>query len=66
MAQTIITLEKALKEKYNRLIEIYEDEVPYICLYRNKLKVVYSVKLSGEFNPTSYTAYYNFEKWYKN
>ena len=61
-----ITDEKALKEKYNRLIEIYEDEVPYICLYRNKLKVVYSVKLSGEFNPTSYTAYYNFEKWYKN
>ena len=54
-----------LKEKYNRIIEIYEDEVPYICLYRNKSKVVYSIRVTGNINPNNYTAYYNFEDWYR-
>lgn len=60
-----ITDEEIIKQKYQRIIEIYEDEVPYICLYRNKGKVIYSMKLTGEFNPTNYTAYYHFEKWYR-
>lgn len=60
-----ITDEETIKQKYQRIIEIYEDEVPYICLYRNKGKVVYNIKLTGEFNPTSYTAYYHLEKWYR-
>ena len=60
-----ITDEQTIKQKYQRIIEIYEDEVPYICLYRNKGKVIYSMKLTGEFNPTNYTAYYHFEKWYR-
>lgn len=60
-----ITDEETIKQKYQRIVEIYEDEVPYICLYRNKGKVVYNIKLTGEFNPTSYTAYYHFEKWYR-
>lgn len=60
-----ITDEEIIKQKYQRIIEIYEDEVPYVCLYRNKGKVIYSMKLTGEFNPTSYTAYYNLEKWYR-
>lgn len=54
-----------LKEKYNRIIEIYEDEVPYICLYRNKEKVVHGIRLTGEISPNNYTAYYNFENWYR-
>ena len=54
-----------LKEKYNRIIEIYEDEMPYICLYRNTNKVVYSIRVTGEINPNNYTAYYNFESWYR-
>ena len=54
-----------LKEKYNRIIEIYEDEVPYICLYRNKNKVVHNIRLTGEIKPNNYTAYYNFENWYR-
>ncbi len=60
-----ITDEKIIREKYNRIIEIYEDEMPYICLYRNKAKAIYSMNLIGEFNPTNYTAYYNLEKWYR-
>lgn len=54
-----------LKEKYDRIIEIYEDEVPYICLYRNKNKVIHSIRLTGEIKPNNYTVYYNFENWYR-
>ena len=54
-----------LTEKYNRIIEIYEDEMPYICLYRNKEQVVYSIRLTGEVTPNNYSVYHNFEKWYR-
>ena len=54
-----------LKEKYNRIIEIYEQEVPSICLYRNKNKLVYGIRLTGEVNPNNYTVYNNFENWYR-
>lgn len=57
--------EKLLKEKYNRIIEIYEDEMPYICLYRNKSSVVHGIRLTGEMSPNNYTAFYNFENWYR-
>lgn len=57
--------ENIIKEKYRRIIEIYEEELPYICLYRNKSKVIYNMKLIGEFNPNNYTAYYNLENWYR-
>ena len=60
-----ISDEKLLKEKYNRIIEIYDDEIPYICLYRNKNKVVHGIRLTGEMSPNNYTVYYNFENWYK-
>lgn len=60
-----ITDEKLLQEKYDKMIQIYEEDVPYICLYRNKGKVVYSMKLTGEFRPNNYTAYYHMEKWYR-
>lgn len=62
--KTITDTEK-IKEKYNRIIQIYEDELPYICLYRNKAKVIYSMKLTGEFEPNNYSAYYHIEKWYR-
>ncbi len=54
-----------LKEKYNRIIEIYEDEIPYVCLYRNTNKVVYSIRVTGSINPNNYTVYYSFENWYR-
>ena len=54
-----------LTEKYNRIIEIYEEEMPYICLYRNKEKVVYSIRLTGEVMPNNYSVYHNFENWYR-
>lgn len=54
-----------LNEKYKRIIEIYEDEVPYICLYRNKNKVIHGIRLTGEMNPNNYSVYYGFENWYR-
>ena len=60
-----ITDTDLLKEKYARIIEIYEDEVPYICLYRNTSKVVHGIRLTGEITPNNYTAYYNFENWFR-
>ena len=59
------TDKETIKQKYQRMIEIYEEDTPYICLYRNKGKTVYSMKLFGEFNPNNYTSYYNFLKWYR-
>jgi len=60
-----ITDENVLKEKYKQIIQIYENEVPYICLYRDKKKAVYSMKLIGEFTPNNYTSYYHMSKWYR-
>ena len=60
-----ISDKEMLTEKYNRIIEIYEDEMPYICLYRNKEQVVYSIRLTGEVTPNNYSVYHNFEKWYR-
>lgn len=60
-----ITDEKLLKEKYDKIVQIYEEDIPYVCLYRNKGKVVYSMKMTGEFKPNNYTAYYYMEKWYR-
>lgn len=54
-----------LKEKYDRIIEIYEEEVPYICLYRNRNKVIHGIRLTGEMTPNNYTTYYHFENWYR-
>lgn len=54
-----------LKEKYNRIIEIYEKEVPYICLYRNTNKLVYGIRLTGDIKPNNYTAYTDFENWFR-
>ena len=60
-----ISDKEMLTEKYNRIIEIYEDEMPYICLYRNKEQVVYSIRLTGEVTPNNYSVYHNFENWYR-
>ena len=62
---TNISDRSTLQEKYNRIIEIYEDEVPYICLYRNKNKVVSSIRVTGNISPNNYTVYNNFDTWYR-
>lgn len=55
--------EKVLKEKYNRIIQIYNEEVPFVSLYRNKTTVVKSQKLFGDVAPNNYCSYYNLYNW---
>ena len=55
--------ENTLKEKYNEIVEIYNNELPFLSLYRNKTTVVRGQKLAGVVTPNNYFSYYNFETW---
>lgn len=57
--------ENKLYEKYNRLYDIYLEEVPYIGLYRNTDTIIYNQSLVGNIKANTYNLYYNIEKWYR-
>lgn len=54
-----------LQQKYARVIEIYQEEHPFIGLYRNKNTLVYSPSLRGTISPNNYNMFYNIETWYR-
>lgn len=54
-----------LKEKYKRLIEIYNDEKPFLSIARKKNLLVYNTNLTGILKPTTYNIYNHIEKWYR-
>ncbi len=54
-----------LKEKYQRLQEIYQEDRAYIGLYFNKTTVIYSKNLAGTVSPNWYSYFYNMETWYR-
>lgn len=58
-----ITDENVLKEKYNRIVEIYNQEIPFISLYRNKQTAVKGQKLAGEIIGNNYSSFYNIANW---
>lgn len=58
--------ENILKEKYEKLEEIYNTQVPYISLTNNKYNVLYNSNLVGDVAPNWYSLFYNVEGWYKN
>lgn len=60
-----ITDENLLKEKYKRIVQIYEEEQPFISLYRNKQTIVKSQNLAGEISGNNYFSYYNLENWHR-
>ena len=60
-----ITDANLLKEKYNRIVQIYEEERPFIGLYRNKQTIVKSQNLAGEVLGNNYFSYYKIEDWYR-
>ncbi len=55
--------ENSLKEKYNKLLEIYKTDLPYISLYFSTSTLIYNPKLIGTITPTWYNLYYNIENW---
>lgn len=57
--------EKLIKEKYNRLEQIYNEDMPFVSLYRNKLYVIKSQNLVGELEPNNYFSYYKINNWYR-
>lgn len=57
--------EKLLKEKYERIIQIYEEQIPYVFLYQSKSALVYSPKLVGDINPNRYNMYETIGSWYR-
>ena len=60
-----ITDDNQLKQKYSRIMEIYNDEVPYISLYYNTNAFIYTNNLKGNINPNSYNIFYGIEDWYR-
>ena len=59
------TDENELKQKYTRITEIYNDEVPYISLYYDINNFIYSQHLKGTISPNSYNLFYELETWYR-
>ena len=57
--------ENMLKQKYSRITQIYNDEVPYISLFYNTNTMIYSNNLKGTISPNSYNLFYNIETWYR-
>lgn len=58
--------ENTLKEKYKRIIQIYNEEQPFISLYRDKAMIIKSRNLSGEVFGNNYYSYYRIETWKRN
>ena len=61
-----ITKNDLLKEKYARIREIYNDEVPYIGLASNYYEVATSWTLKGSITANLYNVFMNISGWYKN
>lgn len=59
------TDENVLLQDYQRLIEIYKAEIPYISLYNNKYTIAYSSSLVGDITPNWFYQFYGIEGWYK-
>lgn len=54
-----------IKNQYQKLYDIYMDEVPYIGLYRETDCVIYNQGLVSNLNPNSFNIFNNIEKWYR-
>ena len=54
-----------IKKEYQRLYEIYKEEIPYVGLYRETDYVVFNQGLICNLNPNSFNIFNNIEKWYR-
>lgn len=60
-----ITDPKILAEKYKTIIDITKEDCTYISLYRNKNSLLINQNIVGNFEPTNYGVFRNFETWNK-
>lgn len=59
-----ITNEDELKGNYEKIYEIYNNDVPYIGICRSKTKVLTSTRLVGEVKANWYSFFHNVGEWY--
>ena len=59
-----ITEENRLKESYQKLYDIYNNEVPYIGIARNKILVITNTYLTGQIDARWYNLFFGFKDWY--
>lgn len=57
--------QKTLKEKYDRLQSIYEDDRPYIGLYFNRMTVVSGKNVSTTLENNWFNVFYGIENWHR-
>lgn len=60
-----ITKEELLKEKYEKIRQIFNEQNPYICLYRNYYCVESSWSFRGNITVNWYNIYMDINNWYK-
>ena len=60
-----ITDEKILKEKYERIYELYKEEVPYVMLYHNNEAILSNYNLQTSIQANSFNIFYNIENCYR-
>lgn len=61
-----ITKDELLKEKYDKLRQIYNEEVPYVGLYNSYYAIVSSWNLKGNITANWYNIFMDINNWYKN
>lgn len=54
-----------IKQKYTRINDIYNEQVPYISLCYDTSSIIYSQNLKGTKAPNSYNLFYGIENWYR-
>lgn len=52
-------------EKYNKIYNIYVEDIPFIGLYRNTRELISSLGLYMDSVPNSFNMLYNIENWYR-
>lgn len=63
-------MEEGINEEEKRklisdIINVYNEDVPYISLYFDSITMIYSSNLKGNITPNSYNIFYNIEDWYR-
>lgn len=59
-----ITDENELKLNYQKIYELYNNDVPYIGIARNKILLLKNTNLVGEVKANWYNMFYNLNQWY--
>jgi len=56
---------EVLKQEYEKIIDEYYEELPFISLYFNSYIILHNNKLKGDFSGNWYNIFYNIDTWYK-